>query len=146
MKTILPLLLLCLLALAGFGQQPFAAEKRTPVTTNVLSLFEGARCLQRGEAAEWLEAYGFHRFRQLAAFYEPMGTYPFCIYFREGEEAPLFLLFKGFCRGMHVTVPVAFRGIYYVAVFDGQRPSLLVADARQREMKVSYAAACVLHD
>ena len=140
------LLLLSLLALTGYGQQPFPSSARTPVATNVLQLFQGARCQERGEATEQLEAYGFHRFRQLAAFYEPMNAYPFCIYFREKEDGPLYLLFKGFCRGMHVTVPVAYRGIYYVAVFDQLRPSLLVADARQREMGVRYAAACVLHD
>ena len=145
MKTLF-FLLSCLLALPGYGQQPFPAKEKIPVSTHVLRCFEGARCLQRGVATERLEAYGFHRFRQLAAFYEPMGTYPFCIYFREKENGPLYLLFKGFCRGMHVTVPVAYRGIYYVAVFDQLRPSLLVADARQREMGVRYAAACVLHD
>ena len=145
MKTLF-FLLSCLLALPGYCQQPFPSSERTPVTTNVLHIFQGARCLQRGVATERLEAYGFHRFRQLAAFYEPMGTYPFCIYFREKEDGPLFFLFKGFCRGMHVTVPMAYRGIYYVAVFDQLRPSLLVVDARQREMGVRYAAACVLHD
>ncbi|MCB0565720.1 MAG: hypothetical protein KDD01_15220 [Phaeodactylibacter sp.] len=139
-------LLLCLLALCGYGQQSFPSKDRTPIVTNVLDLFQNARCLQRGEATEQLEAYGFHRFRQLAAFYEPMGTYPFCIYFRENEDGPLYLLFKGFCRGMHVTVPVAYRGFYYVVVFDEQRPSLLVVDTRQREMGVRYAAACVLHN
>ena len=145
MKTLF-FLLLCLLALAGYGQQPFPSEKRTPITTNVLHLFQGARCLQQGEATEQLEAYGFHRFRQLAAFYEPMGTYPFCIYFREKEDGPLYFLFKGFCRGMHVTVPVVYRGFYYVVVFDNQQPSLLRVDARQREMSVQYSAACVLHN
>ena len=140
------LLLLSLLALAGYGQQPFPSKDRTPIVTNVLDLFQNARCLQRGEATEQLEAYGFHRFRQLAAFYEPMGAYPFCIYFRENEDGPLYFLFKGFCRGMHVTVPVAYRGFYYVVVFDEQQPSLLEVDARQREMGIQYSAACVLHN
>ena len=139
-------LLLCLLALCGYGQQSFPSKDRTPIVTNVLDLFQNARCLQRGEATEQLEAYGFHRFRQLAAFYEPMGTYPFCIYFRETEDGPLYFLFKGFCRGMHVTVPVLHRGFYYVVVFDEQQPSLLEVDARQREMGVQYSAACVLHN
>ncbi|MCB0546324.1 MAG: hypothetical protein KDD19_01990 [Phaeodactylibacter sp.] len=145
MKTFL-VLLLCLLASASYGQQPFSSNERTPVTTNVLQLFDGARCLQRGEATVQLEAYGFHQFRQLAPFFEPMATYPFCIYFREREEGPLYLLFKGFCRGMHVTVPVVYRGWYYVVVFDQQQPSLLEIDARQLEVKIDYAAACVLHE
>ena len=104
--------LLCLLALAGYGQQPFSSEDKIPVTTNVLQLFEGARCLQRGEAVVQLKDYGFHQFRQLAPFFKPMGAYPFCIYFREREEGPLYFLFKGFCRGMQVTVPVVYQGWY----------------------------------
>lgn len=139
-------LLLSLLALAGYGQQPFPSETQTPVTTNILQLFDGARCLQRGEATERLETYGFHQFRQLAPFFKQMATYPFCIYFREREEGPLYLLFKGFCRGMHVTVPVAYRGLYYVVVFDRQQPSLLAIDARQLEVNIKFAAACVLHE
>lgn len=145
MKTFL-VLLLCLLASASYGQQPFPSNERTPVTTNVLQLFDGARCLQRGETSEQLEAYGFHQFTQLAPFFKPMATYPFCIYFREREEGPLYPLFQGFCRGMHVTVPVVYRGWYYVVVFDQQQPSLLEIDARQLEVKIDYAAACVLHE
>ncbi|MCO6480127.1 MAG: hypothetical protein J5I94_26040 [Phaeodactylibacter sp.] len=145
MKTLL-VLLFCLLALAGYGQQPFPSDARAPVTTNILQRFGGARCLQRGEATVQLKAYGFHQFRQLAPFFKPMDTYPFCIYFREREDGPLYFLFKGFCRGMHVTVPLAYRGWYYVVVFDEQQPSLLEIDARQLEVKVEYAAACVLHE
>lgn len=138
--------MLSLLALASYGQQPFPSENKTPVSTNVLQLFDGTRCLQRGEATVKLEAYGFHQFRQLAPFFKPMATYPFCIYFRERGDGPLYFLFKGFCRGMHVTVPMAYRGWYYVVVFDQQQPSLLAIDAQQLEVKIDYAAACVLHE
>ncbi len=113
-KTYL-ILLLCLLALTGYGQQPFPSENKTPVSTNVLQLFEGARRLHRGEATEQLKAFGFHQFRQLAPSFKPMGAYPFCIYFREREDGPLYFLFRGFCRGMHVTAPLIYRGWYYVS-------------------------------
>ena len=142
---ILFFLLLCLLALAASGQHSFPSDNLSPVSPEILTRFDGARCLQRGEATEHLEAYGFHRFRQLAPFYKPMGTYPFCVYFREEAGEPLFPLFKGFCRGLHVTVPVVYRGFYYVVVFDEQQPSLLEVDARTQEMKARFAAACVLH-
>ena len=145
MKTVL-FFALSLLALPGYGQRAFSADEGVLVDANVIEVFQGARCQEQGEATEQLEAYGFHRFRQLAAFYEPMNAYPFCIYFREKEDGPLYLLFKGFCRGMHVTVPVAYQGFYYVAIFDQQRPSLLEVDARQQEMGVQYSAACVLHN
>lgn len=144
MKTFF-LLAFSLLALACYSQRPFYADEGVPVNPQLIDSFQSARCLQRGDTTELLDAYTFHRFRQLAPFYKPMATYPFCIYFREGEEGPLYLLFKGFCRGMHVTVPVVYRGFYYVAILDAQQPSLLVADTRQREMRVRYAAACVLH-
>ena len=143
---ILFFLLFCLLALAASGQHSFPSDNLSPVSPEILTRFDGARCLQRGEATVQLDAYGFHQFQQLAPFFKPMATYPFCIYFREKEEAPLYLLFQGFCRGMHVTVPVVYRGWYYVVVFDQQQPSLLEIDARQLEVKIDFAAACVLHE
>lgn len=144
MKTVL-FFALSLLALPGYGQRAFSADEGVLVDANVIEVFQGARCQEQGEATEQLEAYGLHRFRQLSAFYETMGTYPFGVYFREKPGGPLYLVFKGACRGMHVTVPVVYQGLYYVVIFDEQRPSLLVADARQQEMKVRYSAACVLH-
>lgn len=134
-----------MLALTGYGQRAFSPDEGVPVDANVIEVFQGARCQEQGEATEQLEAYGFHRFRQLSAFYETMETYPFGVYFREKPDGPLYLVFKGYCRGMHVTVPMAYQGFYYVVIFDEQRPSLLVVDARQQEMKIRYSAACVLH-
>lgn len=145
MKTIL-LFWFSLLALSSsFGQRAFSADEGVLVDPKIIDMFSGARCQEKGTATEQLEAYSIHRFRQLAAFYKPMGTYPFAVYFREKPNTPLYLIFKGFCRGMHVTVPMGYRGFYYVVIFDDQCPSLIEVDAQQKEMRVQYSAACVLH-
>lgn len=71
-------------------------------------------------------------------------AYPFAVFFSLTIDGPLYLIFKGFCKGYHISIPVTWSGYYYVTILDQEKPSLFSIDATLSPASIQYRKVCAL--
>ena len=119
-----------------FSQKIFQPDSTKKANPQLVHQFLNSRCHKVSSFKTLRTSYSFQRFPQTAAVYEPMGQYPFAIYFSPKENfESLYQIGKGVFRGFHLTVPMQYDGWYAAIIFDEQKPSMLLIDARNLRTK-----------
>ena len=146
MKTPLLISLFLGFHIGLFSQKVFQPGSAKKVNPQLVHQFLNSRCHKVSSFTTLRTSFGLQRFPQTAAVYEPMGQYPFAIYFSPKENLEtLYQIGKGIFRGFHLTVPMQHDGWYAAVIYDDQKPSMLLIDARNSEFKVSFYQICALH-
>ncbi|MCR9289065.1 MAG: hypothetical protein NXI23_16950 [Bacteroidetes bacterium] len=91
--------------------------------------------------------YTLVRFPEISPAYgfnptEMMTVRPFEIYFTPDGLDNVYLVAKGKCRGMHISVPVVHRGVYYAVIDPLRKPSLLIINSMDRDTEIFYHKNC----
>lgn len=152
------------------AQRLFQASEHLLANPLLVRNFLGSRCL---DTDSWQQAFYFHERIQLSLgdIYFPSGdlrtadrghakpsrrvsnasdsaaakvAYPFAVFFSPTVDGPLYLIFKGFCKGYHISIPVTWSGYYFVTILDQEKPSLFSIDATLSPAAIQYRKACAL--
>jgi hypothetical protein len=91
--------------------------------------------------------YTLVRFPEISPVYgfnlsEMMTVRPFEIYFTPDGLDNIYLVAKGKCRGMHISVPVVHRGVYYAVIDPLRKPSLLIINSMDTDAEIFYHKNC----
>lgn len=162
MKTFLfSICLLLTLPITAQDLHTFNPNKFPIANPLLIQQFHSARCLdtlswqEEEPAPSWLRI-------SLKDYYEPLSSYPFITFFQPQttqadqlvsnsvtpsllEGQPLYLLNKGICRGIHVSIPLEWPGTYYITILDQEQPSLITVQTDLANTSILFLHACLLH-
>lgn len=133
-----------------FTQAQDTCKHKTYPQVNPLLIqqFQAARCL---ETVSW-QADSSQVDRALIA----LGTdnsktalMPFLFFFSSSQswdhKEPLYLISKGFFQATHLSIPMDWKGHYFLAILDHQNPALISIDRTDSIPKIEFRKTCSLH-
>ncbi|MEZ5044173.1 MAG: hypothetical protein R2828_30045 [Saprospiraceae bacterium] len=148
------------------AQMPFNPKQHTPANPLLIQNFLGSRCL---DTSSWQQPFQFPQMIRLSLqdlyaadagvshqhptppagtklqLGTPKNTYPFAVFFSSSsQDTALYLIFKGFCRGHHISVPITWSGHYHIAILDQQKPSLFTINTTTSPATIQYRKACAI--
>ncbi len=143
------LLTIGLLASIFTQAQDNCKQKTYPqVNPLLIQQFQTARCL---ETASW-QADSSQVDRALIALgtdQSKTAVMPFLFFFSSSQswdqKEPLYLISKGFFKATHLSIPMDWKGHYFLAILDHQNPALISIDRTDSIPKIEFRKTCSLH-
>ncbi|MEZ5045317.1 MAG: hypothetical protein R2828_35810 [Saprospiraceae bacterium] len=135
------------------AQMPFNPKQHTPANPLLIQNFLGSRCL---DTSSWQQPFQFPQMIRLSLqdlypagtklqIGTPKNIYPFAVFFSSSsQDTALYLIFKGFCRGHHISIPITWSGHYHIAILDQQKPSLFTINTTTNPATIQYRKACAI--
>ena len=138
-----------LLASIFLQAQDTCKHKTYPqVNPLLIQQFQAARCL---ETVSW-QADSSQVDRALIALgtdRSKAAVMPFLFLFSSSQswdqKEPLYLISKGFFKATHLSIPMDWKGHYFLAILDHQNPALISIDRTDTIPKIELRKNCSLH-
>ena len=133
-----------------FTQARDTCKHKTYPQVNPLLIqqFQAARCL---ETVSW-QVDSSQVDRVLIALGKDLSktaTIPFLLLFSGSQswdqQEPLYLISKGFFKATHLSIPMDWKGHYFLAILDHQNPALISIDRTDTIPKIEFRKTCSLH-
>lgn len=142
-------LIISLLASISLQAQDTCKHKTYPqVNPLLIQQFQVARCL---ETVSW-QADSSQVDRTLIALgteQSKTAAMPFLFLFSGSQswdqKEPLYLISKGFFKATHLSIPMDWKGHYFLAILDHQNPALISIDRTDSIPKIEFRKTCSLH-